>query len=329
VYQLSKKNNHTKTREFKKIFITGITGSVATYLLEFLKKKNFKVYGSYRDEKKVKFLKIKSKKRIFKLDLNNFSKVKKIINKVKPDLIFHLASNADVKASFDHPREIILNNNNSTLNLLETIRISKINPIILLSSTSEVYGNSHSGFLNENAPLSPNNPYAVSKTFQDILAQNYIKIYKLQIIITRMFTYLNARRANLFASSWARQILDIEDGKIKYLKHGNLESSRSIMSISDAVNAYWLAAKKGKIGSIYNIGDGRNIKLSKFLNILKSMSKKKINTKLDKKLLRKTDIKKQLPNSNKFKKDTGWKVVGSLEKKLKIFFDEIKKTNSK
>lgn len=317
------------SRNFKKILITGINGSVGSYLFDFLKKKKLNIYGTFRKKKKLKYLKKINNKKLIKLDLNNFKKTLLILKKIRPDLIFHLASNADVRQSFDKPREIINNNNNCTLNLLEAIRILKIDPLVIISSTSEVYGNSHSSFLNENVPLNPNNPYAVSKTFQDILAQNYIKIYKLRIIITRMFTYLNARRDNLFASSWARQILDIEDGKIKYLKHGNLESFRSIMSISDAVNAYWLAAKNGKIGSIYNIGDGRNIKLSKFLNILKGMSKNRINIKLDKKLLRKTDIKKQLPNSNKFKKDTGWKVVGSLEKKIQVFFDEIRKINSK
>ena len=53
------------------------------------------------------------------------------------------------------------------------------------------------------------------KSFQDLLASNYHKIYGLKIIITRMFTYFNAKRSNLFASSWAKQILQIEKGKRK------------------------------------------------------------------------------------------------------------------
>jgi GDP-4-dehydro-6-deoxy-D-mannose reductase len=283
------------SRNFKKILITGVNGSVGSYLFEFLRKKKLNIYGTFRVKKNLKYLKQNNKK-LIKLDLNNFKKTLLVLKKTQPDLIFHLASNADVRKSFDKPREIINNNNNCTLNLLEAIRCLKIDPLIIISSTSEVYGNSKKNTLDESLPIIPNNPYAVSKAFQDLLAQNYSKIYKLKIIITRMFTYLNPRRDNLFASSWANQILAIEQGKKKILEHGNLDSFRSIMSMHDAINAYWLTAKKGKIGEIYNIGDGKNIKLEKFLNILKSFSKRKIVSKVNKKLLRKTDINKQIQN---------------------------------
>ena len=134
-----------------------------------------------------------------------------------------------------------------------------------------------------------------------------------------MFTYFNAKRSNLFASSWAKQILQIEKGKRKILTHGNLNTSRSIISMQDALNAYWLAAKKCKIGEVYNIGGGKNIKLKDFLKILKSLSKVKIVSKIDKKLLRKTDIKTQIPSSFKFSKITGWKPKMSLKKSLEFF----------
>ena len=242
------------------------------------------------------------KKKLIKLDLKDFLKTKKVLKRLKPDLIFHLASNADVRQSFDQPREIIINNNNCTLNLLEAIRKLKINPVIVVSSTSEVYGDCKKKIIDENQQIQPNNPYAVSKSFQDLLASNYHKIYGLKIIITRMFTYFNAKRSNLFASSWAKQILQIEKGKRKILTHGNLNTSRSIISMQDALNAYWLAAKKCKIGEVYNIGGGKNIKLKDFLKILKSLSKVKIVSKIDKKLLRKTDIKLKFPHILKFQK---------------------------
>ena len=66
--------------------------------------------------------------------------------------------------------------------------------------------------------MRPASPYAVSKVFQDICAQNYSKNFGLKIIITRMFTYLNPRRLNLFASHWANQIVKIEKGEEKNFK---------------------------------------------------------------------------------------------------------------
>ncbi len=313
-----------KQRKFKKVLITGIDGSVGTYLQNFLQKKNINVYGTFRNKVSRKEVKILGKKKLIKLDLNNFLKTKKVLKRLKPDLIFHLASNADVRQSFDQPREIIINNNNCTLNLLEAIRKIRINPVIVVSSTSEVYGDCKKKVIDENQQIQPNNPYAVSKSFQDLLASNYYKIYGLRIIITRMFTYFNAKRSNLFASSWAKQILQIEKGKRKVLTHGNLNTSRSIISMQDALNAYWLAAKKCKIGEVYNIGGGKNIKLRDFLKILKSLSKVNIVSKIDKKLLRKTDIKTQIPSSLKFSKRTGWKPKMSLKKSLQVFLNEIR-----
>ena len=90
-----------------------------------------------------------------------------------------------------------------------------------------------------------------------------------------------------------------------------------------ACTSYWVAASKGKIGEIYNIGGDKTFKISKFLKILKNKSNVKIKSKLEKKLLRKTDVTLQIPNSNKFKKHTGWKPLvsfeDSLDKFLKIF----------
>lgn len=311
-------------RKFKKILITGINGSVGSYLAEFILDKKLKntIYGTHRSNNLSNIKNIKKKIILKKCDLNDFKKVKNLLTKIKPDLIFHLASDADVRKSFDDPRSFIINNNNCTLNLLEIIRIKKINPIIIICSTSEVYGDPQKKFIDESIQINPNNPYAVSKTFQDLLSQVYFKCYGLNIIITRMFTYFNARRQNLFASNWAKQLVEIEKGKKKILKHGNLNTFRSIMDIRDAMSAYWLAAKHGKIGEIYNIGGGKNIKLSEFLKVLKKHSKIKIKSKLDNNLLRKTDIKIQIPSSRKFKKHTLWNNNINFKDSLKFFLEE-------
>tara|TARA_B110001450_G_scaffold256806_1_gene288840 strand:- start:1519 stop:2490 length:972 start_codon:yes stop_codon:yes gene_type:complete len=312
-------------RKFKKCLITGVGGSCGSYLAEYINTKSPKtlIYGTYR--KKNRNIKNLPKKiRLVNCDLNNFLNLKKKIKLIKPDVIFHLASNADVRGSFDKPMEIIKNNNNCTLNLLEVIRELKLNPIIQICSTSEVYGvvSKKNIPISEKNIINPNNPYAVSKTFQDLLAQVYIKVFSLNIIITRMFTYINPRRTNLFATHWASQIARIERGKQKVLKHGNLNSTRTLIDIDDATNAYWLAATKGKIGEIYNIGANEGISIRKVLDILKRKSKIKIKSIIDKKLLRKTDIPLQIPSSKKFIKDTNWKQNFNLEKSLNKLLDE-------
>ena len=293
-------------RKFKRIFITGITGSGGSYLAEYIYKKNKKIniYGSYRStgykttiEKKIKNLKL------FKLDLKNYNKTQKILHKVRPDAIFHLASNADVRDSFDNPLKFADNNNSITLNLLESIRRLKLKTLIMICSTSEVYGavTKKDIPIDENQPISPVNPYAATKAFQDIISQIYYKCYKLNIVITRMFSYTNARRMNLFQTSFANQIAMIERKQKDFLTHGNLKSVRTFVDINDAMNAYWLAAKKGKVGEIYNIGGNKIISVGEFLNELISLSSVKIKTKIDKKLLRYKMLRSKFPKHQNLK----------------------------
>ena len=320
-------------RIFKKVLITGINGSGGSYLSDYIIKHypKVKLFGTIRSNNIKNIKHLTNKVKLIKCDLNNKQKINNCLLHTKPDAIFHLASMADVRESFNTPYETIINNNNCTLNLLESIRTNKLNPIILICSTSEVYGQvkKQDMPINENQSLNPINPYAVSKTFQDMIAYNYYKNFGINIIITRMFTYFNARRINLFASNWAYQIAKIEMNLSKYLFHGNLNSSRTIIDINDAMEAYWVAATKGKIGEIYNIGGFTQINLKDFLNLLISKSKRKIVTRLDKKLLRTTDIIQQIPDSQKFYKHTRWKPKTnfntSVENLLNEMRDKVKK----
>jgi GDP-4-dehydro-6-deoxy-D-mannose reductase len=316
-------------RQFKKCLITGITGSGGSYLAEHVlsKNKKIKVFGIYRSPGNKNLL-INKRIKLFKGDLSNYKQTQKIIKKIKPDLIFHLASTANVRQSFDLPKKTIENNNAITMNLLEIVRVEKINPLIIICSSSEVYGKLHKRDIpvKETKSMKPVNPYSVSKAFQDLLSQVYFECYGLKIIITRMFSYVNARKHYLFQSSFAKQIVDIENGKKKVLKHGNLNSVRNIIDIYDAMEAYWLAAKSGKIGSIYNISGKKVISVSNYLKELKKLSYVKIKTKVDKKLLRPVDVTLQVADTKKFVNDTKWYPKVSFKTSMKKLLNEYRKS---
>jgi GDP-4-dehydro-6-deoxy-D-mannose reductase len=323
----------------KKILITGVSGSGGSYLAEhILKKKNVEVVGLIRNKNKLRNKNINNllKNKNFSIkhcNLSIINKLKDLINKIKPQIIFHLASNADVRKSFYFPYNIVQQNNKCTLTLLEAVRLSKINPRIMICSTAEVYGNvkKKDQPINENAKINPINPYAVSKTFQDLIAQNYCKLYNMDIVITRMFTYLNARRKNLFASAFTFQILKFlkKPNKIHTLKHGNLDSLRTLLDIRDAMEAYWLAANKGKKGEIYNICGDIIISVKDFLKEIIKISGIKINTHLDKNLVRPNDIQIQIADCKKFKSHTGWSAKKNLNESINFFFNECTKQNNK
>ena len=312
-------------RKFKKCLITGITGSGGSYLAEhiLLKDKRIKIFGIYRSIGNKNLLK-NERIKLFKCDLCNFNKTQKIIKKINHGVIFHLASTANLRDSFNSPRKTIENNNAITLNLLEVIRINKINPLVIICSTSEVYGkiNKKDIPIKETKNIGPVNPYSASKAFQDLLSQIYSECYGLKIIITRMFSYTNARKNFLFQTSFAKQIADIEKGKKKILTHGNLNSVRNIIDITDAMEAYWIAAKRGRIGKIYNISGKKVISVGNYLKELKKLSNVKIKSKIDKKLLRPVDVTLQIADTKKFIKDTRWSPKISFEESMKKLLNE-------
>jgi GDP-4-dehydro-6-deoxy-D-mannose reductase len=324
-------------RKFKKCLITGITGSGGSYLAEHIFKhsKKLKIYGFYRNKKKLNIIdnNIRAKLKLHKVSLLNYKQLKKNLVKIKPDLVYHLASNADVRKSFDEPMKIIDNNYKITVNLLEALRVSNINPLIIMCSTSEVYGlvNKKDIPIKENQKFQPASPYALSKIYQDLLCQLYTKVYKQKIIITRMFSYINPKRKNLFQTSFADQIAKLEFSKSnkKTLFHGNLNSIRTFVDINDAMQAYWLVAIKGKIGEIYNIGGNTIISVKTILKKLMKLSKVKIETKVDKSLLRPVDVTLQIPDSKKFIKHTKWKPKMDLENSLNKLLMYRRKINNK
>ena len=130
----------------------------------------------------------------------------------------------------------------------------------------------------------------------------------------------------MFQSSFAKQIVEIENNKKDVLLHGNLKSLRSIIDIDDAMEAYWLTAKRGKIGEIYNIGGNKSISVKNALDHLIKFSKKNIYTQELKKLIRIKDISIQIPSSQKFRKHTLWSPKVSIKNSLfKLLENERKK----
>ena len=129
-------------------------------------------------------------------DLNDFSSILNVLEKSRPDAISHLASHANVRDVFITQLSVINDNVMGIDNLFEAIRAVKIDPIVQLCSTSEVYGQvdpKHVPIL-EDCPINPRNPYSVSKATQDLLGLSYYCSYQMKNNRTRMFAYFNPRK---------------------------------------------------------------------------------------------------------------------------------------
>ncbi len=313
---------------FKRALITGIQGSGGAYLAEYIAENHpdVQIHGTSRWHSTTtgKNLKaIEDRVKIHECDLVDFSSIMQMLENVKPDVVFHLAAQSNVRAAFITPLAVVQNNIMGTANFLEAVRIAGQNPVFQLCSTSEVYGqvDPKNVPITEDCPIMPSSPYAVSKAAQDMLGFTYFRSYGMKIIRTRMFAYLNPRRTDLFATSFARQVARIELGLQDELVHGNLDSVRTLIDVRDAMRAYWDAAVHCVPGEVYNIGGPTVMKVGDFLDALKRLAKVPIKTRVDQSLLRPSDVTLQIPKIDKFVAVTGWKARYTFEQSIEHLLD--------
>lgn len=306
------------------ILITGITGFVGSHLAEYILslKRKHKVYGICRwRSPRDNLANIYREVTLLESDLSDLSALIRNLKTTKPDIIFHLAAQSYVLTSFNSPIQTIWTNVIGTVNLLEAIRITEIDPMVHICSSSEVYGqvNESEVPIKETCPFRPASPYAVSKVAEDMLALQYWLSHKVRTIRTRMFTHTGPRRGDVFAMSFfAKQIAaaELTLGK-PTIYVGNLKSVRTFCDVRDAVKAYWILVNRCSPGEVYNIGGNRTMTIAESLDILLSFSKMKLKIKVDPQLLRPSDVTLQIPCIDKFKKETGWEPKIPLEKTLK------------
>lgn len=317
---------------FHNILITGIAGSGGSYLAEYIRHNHPQVRLSgisrwHSTTSAANLDAIKEQVQLYECDLTDLSSVVFTLQQVKPDAIFHIASHANVRASFITPLAVLQNNIMGTANLFEAVRITGIDPAILLCSTSEVYGkvDPKNVPITEDCPLNAASPYSVSKVSQDLLGYSYYLSYGMHIVRTRMFAYLNPRRSDLFATSFALQVARIEAGLQKELLHGNLDSTRTLIDVRDAMEAYWVALERCRPGEAYNIGGETVIKVGEFLDHLKSLAKCPIPSRVDPALLRPADITLQVPDTGKFREQTHWQPRYSFRESVDFLLQHCRK----
>jgi len=296
-----------------RVLITGITGFAGSHLAEYIlaNHPDAKVFGIIRWRSRMdNIAQVQDKVRLIEADLKDMVSLRAALAESKPDRIFHLAAQSFVPTSWTCPAETFAINAIGEINLFETVRALDLTPKIQVAGSSEEYGQVFSNEIpmKETNPLRPLSPYAVSKIAQDMLAFQYYKSYGLRTVRTRGFNHTGPRRGDVFVtSSFAKQIAEIEKKKrppVIYV--GNLEAKRDFTDVRDMVRAYWMAAERGIEGEVYNIGRGQAFSMQEVLDLLMSLSRAKMEVKVDPARLRPSDVPVLLADATKFISLTGW-----------------------
>ena len=296
-----------------RVLITGISGFVgatlASYFLSELKGQQLEIHGTiHRADQRIHHM--REQLRLHKGDLRNPAWVDRVVELVRPSLVFHLAAWSDVRASWDQPWAAYELNISCQLNLLEALRRHSPEAKVLAVASSEVYGliDPTDIPIDEQTPLRPNSPYGISKVAQDLMAQQYWFNFGLHTVRVRSFNHIGPGQSESFvASAFARQIAEIEHGlQEPVLKVGNLEAERDYTDVRDMVRAYWLALQSGEPGELFNVGSGTSFPVHHLLDILLDLSASDITVEQDPERLRPSEVPRIVCDPQLFASRTGW-----------------------
>jgi GDP-4-dehydro-6-deoxy-D-mannose reductase len=307
-----------------RVLITGITGMVGSHLAEYcLARGDVEVVGTVRwRSPRNNIGGIADSLRLVEADLRDQAGVRRLLEDVRPEAIFHLAAQSFVPASWAGPADTMATNVLGQVHLLEAMRDLGMTDVPMqIAGSSEEYGLVHPEEtpITEENPLRPLSPYAVSKVAQDLLGWQYHRSFGLRTVRTRAFNHEGPRRGEVFVTSnFAKQIALIEAGKQPpVLEVGNLEARRDWHDVRDTVVAYWKAAFEGEPGEVYNIGRGEALSIQEMLNILLAMAKVDVEVRPVPARMRPSDVELLVCDPTKFRDRTGWEPTIPLDQTLR------------
>ena len=246
-----------KITKNKKALITGITGQDGSYLAELLLSKGYEAHGIIRrastfNTSRIDHLYTDPHINGVKLflhygDLSDGSNINRILEKVRPDEIYHLGAQSHVRVSFDIPEYTGDVSGLGTLRILDAIRETGIKTKFYQASSSEMFGKALEIPLKETTPFYPRSPYGVAKVYAYWITKNYREAYGLFACNGILFNHESPRRGETFVTrKITRGLARIKLGKEKKLYLGNLDAKRDWGYAKDFVEGMWLMLQQDK-----------------------------------------------------------------------------------
>lgn len=278
-------------------------------------------------------------------DVRNYSDLISVFSRHPDiDVVYHMAGQVAVTSSVSNPREDFEINALGTFNVLEAIRLARINPILLFASTNKVYGGmtdlnvieqdgryAHPDFpegQREDRPLDFHSPYGCSKGAADQYVRDYARIYGLRTVIFRQSCIYGYRQFATQRQGWVAWFT-----RCAFLNHsvsifGDGKQVRDMLFVDDLVDAYQLAVRNIEItaGQIYNVGGGPKYTMSinELIAFLEDLTQRKL--RVTYRGWRPGDQLVFVSNTDKAKRDFGWSPRISSEEGVRELFEWVKRS---
>ncbi len=233
-------------------------------------------------------------------DLRDAEAVRDLIGQVHPDACIHLGGIAFVPMGWTDPDLVFSSNLTGTINLIEALRHGSPGSHVLVVTSAEVYGRMPAEKpLDEDAPLQPDNLYAVSKIAADLTTLLYARRFAMPAMTARPENHIGPGQSPRFvASGFAEQLAQIARNEAEPVLHvGNLDNERDFTDVRDVARAYRLIVEKGRAGHAYNIASGHTVKIRSILEQLCAIAGVQPRIEVDPTRFRPTDAPpRQLPD---------------------------------
>ena len=250
----------------KKAIIIGVSGQDGSYLAEFILKKKYFVHG-IANKKKSDLKNYNKDFRILKTNINDYSKVSKLIKKIKPDEIYHFGSQSFINYDFDSEFFNLNTSINGTNFLLTAIKKFSPKTKFYFAASSEIFGNPKKSPQNENTQFNPRSAYGISKLAGYHLTKNYREAHGLYACSGILYNHESTRRGDFFVTKKiAKTAARIKKGLDKKIHLGNINSKRDWGYSKDYVKYMWKSLQLRKPQD-FVIGTGKLHSVKEVLKI--------------------------------------------------------------
>ena len=298
-----------------RVIVTGGAGFIGSNLVEFLLKKKYKiiVIDNLSSGNKDNIKEFKNKIKFVKADISSLGKWQKLFKKI--DVVFHLASLADIVPSIQKPLDYYKSNVTGTINVINLCREYKIKKFLYAASSS-CYGIPKTFPTSENEILSPQYPYALTKRLGEEIILHWGKVYKINVTSLRLFNVYGPKSRTSGTYGAVFGVFLAQKLHMKPLTIvGDGKQTRDFTYVSDVVRAFYLASKKNSKFRIFNVGSGNTIPINKIAEIIGG---KKIYIKK-----RPGEPDCTFADIALIKKEIGWKPKIDIAQGIKLLLKEI------
>ena len=259
----------------KRALITGITGQDGSYLAELLLNKGYEVHGIIRRASTFNTDRIDALYRdphvngvrlfLHYGDIADSTNLIKLLYRLRPDEIYHLAAQSHVRVSFDIPEYTGDVTALGTIRILEAIRETGVPSRFYQASSSEMFGKAQEMPQRETTPFYPRSPYAAAKVYAYWVTVNYRESYGLYACNGILFNHESPRRGETFVTrKITRGVAAIKAGLQDKLYLGNLDARRDWGYAPEYVEAMWLMLQQDAPDD-YVIATGETHSVREFL----------------------------------------------------------------